>query len=240
MSVTINSKNPANSTLAGTFSETWDKFVSQLDDCLPAVVVSYDRATNTANVRPIIQRLRTDGTVLSRPQINNVHCFAFGSSIGVLAFNLKPGDLGWLKASDRDISIFIESLAESPPQTLRKHNFSDAFFIPDSLADWTIDSSDNASLVLLQTTDATQRIVLFEDRIKLASNNLVTIDAPTTNTTGATNLGNTGGSPGIARLGDSVQVTIPIGSIGGSENLPTSPVVVSGTITSASSTNTAS
>ena len=118
MSATIKSKNPANSsTLAGAFAETWDKFSADFDDCLPAQVVSYDRDKNTATVQPLIQRLKTDGSVLSRPIIEDIPCVSMGSGRAVLTFTLAAGDLGWIKATDRDISLYLESLTERPPNT---------------------------------------------------------------------------------------------------------------------------
>lgn len=244
MSAVINSKNPANDgTLAGAFAEVLEKFSAQQDDMLPAEVVAYDRETNRASVKPLIKILKTDGTLLARADLLDVPCFALGCGLAVLHYNLQPGDKGWIKANDRDISLYLQSENDSPPNTLRKHNFSDSIFIPDALANWTLDPTDTDGSVVLQTADASQRIVLYPDRVRVYSDTLVEVDAPTVNTLGNTNLFGTGSDPGVARLGDAVQVTVPAFAFDVSIPQRTTPLVdtvVDGFITSASNNNTSS
>ncbi|OWK42477.1 hypothetical protein [Fimbriiglobus ruber] len=43
------------------------------------------------------------------------------------------GDTGWIKANDRDISLFKQTTAASSPNTARLHDFADAMFFPDTL-----------------------------------------------------------------------------------------------------------
>jgi phage baseplate assembly protein V len=75
-------------------------------------------------------------------------------------------------------------------------------------------------------------VALYDDRdakVHLTRSGIVIAD-PT-----LVSLGKAGPNPFVARVGDSVSVTIPTGAIGGSEALPIAPVVVTGTITSGSS-----
>ena len=183
---TQNSRNPANSgNLAGALAEIMGKFLAGVDDMLPAVVIEYDRTENRATVRPLIRMLKTDGTVVDRAQIASVPVLNLGGGGVVLSFNISPGDLGWIKASDRDISLFLqnETGEDVPPNTLRKHNFGDSLFIPDQFRNWTLDGDDAANTVL-QTTDGLHRIAIGIDGISLTSTETVVIEAPTTSVIG--------------------------------------------------------
>ena len=169
----IPSKNPANEgSMPGAFREVLKKFLQGVDDCLPAKVVAYDRTNNVATVKPMINVLATDGTSVERAQIAEVPVLAMGGGGFVLSFPIEPGDLGWISASDRDISLYIQGLTESPPNTWRLHSFEDGLFIPDKLRDFTIDGEDS-SAVVLQSTDSLTRLSLNDDgRVKLLNSSV--------------------------------------------------------------------
>lgn len=99
--------------LAGAFSQILSKFLQSVDDCLPAKVVSYDRKANTATVQPVVAVLSTEGQSLPRANVASVPVLAIGGGQFVINFPLKAGDLGWLKASDRDISLFMQGLTKA-------------------------------------------------------------------------------------------------------------------------------
>lgn len=159
--------DPANDdSMLGLMNVVLQKFLQGVDDMLPARIVSYDRDTNKAVIAPMVAMLTTGGTTVPRAQVQGVNVFRFGAGGHVLAFNLKPGDFGWMKANDRDISLFMQGFSEGAPNTLRKHSFEDAIFIPDVLKDVTIVGEDDENVVL-QTTDGKYRIAIWDDRIKL-------------------------------------------------------------------------
>lgn len=191
------SRNQANDDeLAGLFVEVLDKFLSGIDDMLPAIVEQYDAAANRATVKILIQRLGTDGSLTSRASIASVPVFQMGAGGYVIVSKPKQGDLGWVKATDRDISLFLQSYEESKPNTLRKHDFADSVFFPDAMRGYTADSGDGLSI---QNLDGTSKIVLNQDEIN--------IETGTVNIGEKVNLGS--GGDAIAREGDTVQVTIP-------------------------------
>ena len=66
----------------------------------------------------------------------------------MLNFPIAPGDLGWLKSNDRDISLFKQSWGMSPPNTSRKHDFGDAIFIPSILTGFAIAGADTSNMTL--------------------------------------------------------------------------------------------
>lgn len=165
----IPSRDPANDdSMTGLFRQVLDKHLQNTDDMLPAQVIAFNRQNNTVQVKPMIKVLTTSGQTVSRAQIIGLPVMQIGGGGMVLAFNLKPGDLGWIKANDRDISLFLQSWSEAAPNTLRKHSFSDAVFIPDVMHGWTIAGEDAESAVL-QTLDGTMRIALWPDKIKLTA-----------------------------------------------------------------------
>lgn len=197
------SKEGNRGSLDGALREIMTKFLQGVDDMLPGVVIEYDRTENRAKVQPLIKIMLTDGTVLDRPEIASIPVLNIGGGNAVLSFNIKPGDLGWIKASDRDISLFMQSMVSSAPNTLRKHSFSDALFIPDAFRKWTLNVEDENSTVL-QTLDGSQRIVLDDNLIRLESDNqihltaasAIVVDAPSTFWIGNFLLSGTFGSGG--------------------------------------------
>lgn len=163
------SRDPANDdSLLGMARQILDKFLASVDDMLPARVVSYDRQSNRAAVLPLVRLLTTDGRQVGRAQIASVPVLRAGGDGVVLSFNLKAGDLGWIKANDRDISIIMQSYSESAPNTLRKHSFQDALFIPDEMTGVTI-SAEDADHTTLQTLDGATRLAVWPEFIKVCA-----------------------------------------------------------------------
>lgn len=163
--------------LAGTLRAAFRKFLQGTDDMLPARVVAFDRDKNRATVVPLVSVLTTDNRVIARAQVASVPVVQIGGGGVVLNFNLKPGDLGHIKASDRDISNFLQSYNASPPNTLRLHTFQDGVFIPDVMRGWTI-AGEDAEQAVLQTLDGNVRVSVGDARLRLAfGDNLVTLTA---------------------------------------------------------------
>lgn len=179
--------NPSDEdSLAGTLQQVIKKMMQgQLDDCLPAIVIAYDRATNRATVRPQIMVGTTSGQKVQRAQVASVPVVAIGGGGFVLSFPIKPGDFGWIKATDRDLSLYLQSDgAEDTPHTTRMHSFQDGFFIPDTMMRGvTVDGAD-AERVVLQSLDGATRIAVGTDRIAITATVAVEIDAPTVTITG--------------------------------------------------------
>lgn len=211
------SRNPANSggDMSGAFREILGKFLQSVDDMIPAKIIAYDRETNRATIQPLIALVRTDGVPVSRNQLASIPVFNIGGGGYILSFNLKEGDLGWIKAADRDIAEFLKNYTEATPATRRVHDFNNGIFIPDVMTGYQIDPEDEENAVL-QSLDGVVRVALFPDKLKLT--------APVVEVAGQALLGGPSGIP-IARLGDDVEVTITSGSSAGTW---------SGTITSAS------
>lgn len=160
------SRNPANDdSLVGVLRQVLDKFLLGVDDMLPAQVIAFDRNSNRAQVKPLIKLLTTEGQEVERPQIASVPVFQIGGGGMMLNFNLKPGDLGWIKANDRDISLSMQSGGEAKPNSFRKHSFEDGVFFPDAMRNFVIQGED-AENAVLQTMDGNVRVAIWPDRVK--------------------------------------------------------------------------
>lgn len=149
------------------------------DNALPAIVISYDRDKNIAEVQPLIKIVKLDNSTISRNSLGNIPVVSFGGGGFHINFPLKKGDLGWIFACDRDISTYLETLTESPPNSTRVHDFGDALFLPDVMRKYTINSEDasNAAMVI-QSTDGTTRISIWEDNIQITAPTQVTVQTP--------------------------------------------------------------
>lgn len=183
--------NPAdNDTLAGVLRFAFSQLMRSVDGMLPARVLAYDRTANRVQVELMIAMVSTSGAQVSRAQIANIPVINFGGGGYILNFPLTVGDLGFVIANDRDISLFLQSYSESPPNTQRVKSFSDAVFIPSVLANYTTTGQDGNAV--LQSLDGTVRLSLSQDAITMSagSNSIevkstgVTITSPVTTVTG--------------------------------------------------------
>lgn len=193
-----NSAQASEGDLAALMKDTLSKWLMGVDDMLPARVVSYDESTGMATVKPIVMLGTTDGTKISRAPIANIKTLRMGAGGFFIRFPIKPGDLGWIKANDRDISLILQSKGgEDWPNTKRLHSFSDAIFIPDTFKGWAIDGAYADSMVLQSTTGASS-IALGPDFVEIkAAGQVFRLDASGATHNGI-NIGEThrhGGSP---------------------------------------------
>lgn len=153
--------------MAGMLRGMMRKMLMSVDGMLPAEVVSYDRKSNRATVKPSISLLTSGGDTVPRAPLASIPVLAIGGGEFVINFPLKPGDTGWIEASDRDISLFMQGGKEAQPNTMRLHSFSDGRFIPDVMAKYTIDPENEDAAMVIQNKDGTQCIALFPDKIKI-------------------------------------------------------------------------
>lgn len=176
--------DPANNdTLAGTLRSVFSQLMRNVDGMLPARVLRYDRDTNKVQVEVLIAMITTSNQQVSRAQIANIPVINLGGGGFLINFPLKVGDLGFIMANDRDISLFLQSFSESPPNTNRVKSFSDSIFIPSVLTGYTIDGADADNMVI-QNLDGTVKISLGPDSVNISSTVGVTIDTPLTTVTG--------------------------------------------------------
>lgn len=156
--------NPAdNDSLAGTMRFAFQQLMKGVDGMLPARVLAYDRTANRVQVELLITMITTSGAQVSRAQIANLPVINFGGGGYILNFPLTEGDLGFIVANDRDISLFLQSYAESPPNTNRVKNFADGVFIPSVLTGYNVTGEDGNAV--LQTLDGTVKISIRSNEV---------------------------------------------------------------------------
>lgn len=178
MNPVIPSRNPTDDgSLAGLLKIVLEKSLRSTDVQLPCEIVSYNRVTNRAIVRPLINLVATSGAKVSRAQIASVPVLALGGGGFCITFPLVAGNKGWIEASDRDISLFLQAMAQTAPNTQRMHSFEDGRFIPDIFGAYTHNATDDGAMVI-QSTDGTVRISL--------ATGVVNITAPQINVNGPT------------------------------------------------------
>lgn len=164
------SRNPTvDGRLRGVFKLVLNKFLQNgFDDMLPASIVAYNRDTNLAAVQPMISMVTTLNDIQQRAQIASVPVWQGGGGGCMSNFNLVPGDLGFIKANDRDISLFKQLWQMVTPNTKRLHSFEDGVFWPACLTDFTIEAEDDGNYVIGRR-DSTVRISFWTDKIKVTA-----------------------------------------------------------------------
>ncbi len=174
--------------LTGMISQSFKKLMQATGGMLPAQIVSYNRNTNIAKVKPLIMVITTLGGQISRAEIAEIPVIQIGGGGFLLNFNLNPGDLGWILVNDRDISLFQNDKKESPPNTFRIKDYADSVFLPHVMLGYTI-AEEDANSTVLQSLDGTVKIALANNNIKIqaptvtvVSNNDLNVTAGTNNT----------------------------------------------------------
>lgn len=137
-----------------------------LNVCLPAIVVSYNREQNSVVVQPAIKYILNDNTTESRPQLT-MPVKRYGGGGYFISTPLQEGDTGWIHFSDRDISLFLETLKESNPNTRRIHSIEDSYFEPDNMS-----VSDTSSGFTISTTDNQKQITITESGISIQNSSI--------------------------------------------------------------------
>lgn len=133
------------------------KAIQRLNNQLPARIVSYDRDTNRAQVEIMYSVTMTNGAIFQMQAPVQIPVVQAGGGGIVLNFPLRKGDLGWIKATDRDISLFLQSYEAERGNEERMHSFEDGVFYPDVMKGWFIDDPEAA---VLQTLDGSTAIAL--------------------------------------------------------------------------------
>ena len=200
----IPNKNPASAgSFAGLLAFAQRKQAMDMHGQLPAMVLSYDRAHNVATVQPMISVRATNGQSWQRAPIAKVPVLALGGGGYCVTFPLAKGDFGWIEASDRDISLFMQSKQNSTPNTDRLHSFEDGRFVPDAFSQYTF-GGDAGSMVIqsydnsVSITVGPGKITLKAATVEIDASVAVNITTPTTTVNG--NIAQGGGAGATSTL----------------------------------------
>ena len=163
------------------------QFALDFQNMLPAQVVSYDRNANLVRVKPIIMFVDIRDKTIPRQELIDINALSLGAGGYHVSLPMNEGDLGWIHASDRDISLFKQTLSEQAPPTDRLHRFEDGLFVPDAFRNYTINAEDAGAMVIQSTNGAT-RISIRQDNIKITAPVKVLVDVPLTEFTKDVNI----------------------------------------------------
>ena len=170
-----NIKPANNGSLAGVINFSFQESMKDIDTMVPAKVIAYNRTTNRAQIQCQTNTVSTNYQQTAGKQIASVPVLVLGGGGFMINFPLKPGDLGWLLATDRDISLFLQNYQAAAPGVYILRTFSSSVFIPDIMTNYTIADDDSNNLVI-QSSDGLSKISIGSDEI--------TISAPTVNIIG--------------------------------------------------------
>lgn len=134
--------------LTGLMENLRARIMKDIQKTLPCRVVSVSSDRRFVKVKLQIVMIDVNGNPISRQEEIEIQTYTSGAGGLFISFPVKVGDTGWIDASDRDISVFLQNLQESEPPTSRMHSFNDGRFIPDIMKDYTISSEDNDYLVI--------------------------------------------------------------------------------------------
>lgn len=169
--------------------------MENLECCLPAEILAFDRAENVATIRPLIMKTGVDNQQYERGEIYNINVLSLGGGGFNISFPLKRGDLGWIVSADRDLSLFKASLNISPPNTGRTHNFADCWFVPDKFRNYVINEED-AEFATFQSEDGNSRVSVGQSQIRITvgSTKITLVDGKITLDTQAAEINAPGGT----------------------------------------------
>ena len=137
---------------------------------LPAKIVTYNSTTNKAKVKPLIQKINQNYTLIPLPELAAVPVQWTGGATWGMKGPLVPGDIGLLIFAECSIDTWLSSDAglDVEQNDPRRFDFSDAIFLPGLYPFSGYDSPETSdSEYVFYNGD--QEIRITEDSIKLKS-----------------------------------------------------------------------
>jgi hypothetical protein len=120
--------------LAEVISEAIDSALLDVHTSIPASIVIYNPATQTATVQIDLTKIleKLDGSLTIEPftLLQNVPCSILGSTGHVIAFALAPGDTGHMCFSEASIDQWRTKGVLTSPGDIERHGMT-GYFHPD-------------------------------------------------------------------------------------------------------------
>lgn len=95
----------------------------------PAIIVSYDYATQKASVQPALNKIYTNGDVVSMPILSDVPVIFPRSGGASLTFPVNVDDTVLIVCSERSMDSWLNQGGQVTPNDPRKFDLSDAIAI---------------------------------------------------------------------------------------------------------------
>lgn len=130
-----------------------DGRMSDVHTAVPGTIVSWDAATQTATVQPMVRKpiLSADGfmTYVTPPQIQNVPCFVLRGGGFLVSVPFVGGDPVWLMFSEQSYAEYLQTGQLSNPRDIRRHGIGYPFAIPGPAPDAAhLASVDGSALIV--------------------------------------------------------------------------------------------
>lgn len=137
---------PTLTQLLGALMEDWQ---GRIHTIYPGQVTAYDAATRTASVQLTLRRKLIDGTLETIPPIPRVRVVLPElGGVWELDAPLAVGAEGLLLIAARSLEVWRENGGIVDPRDRRRHDLSDAWFIPGGLPYPTTAAGQSTDLVL--------------------------------------------------------------------------------------------
>lgn len=146
----------------------------KMQNSLPVKVTKVSADRKFVDVQPQIMVIDSEGGSIVRGEIKGVPVITSGAGGFLISFSIQAGDLGWIEASDRDISLFKQSYAQSKPNTGRVHDFSDSRFVPDIMTNFAIADEDTDAMVI-QNRAGTVKIAMDDNEIRVSKDSITLV-----------------------------------------------------------------
>ena len=184
----IPSQDPANTnSLVGSIIFALRKWLESVDDALPVQVLGFTPPTSTdfayVSCRSLIQIVGTGGQLSPRETYPKIPVLMLGGGGFIIYFPVKEGDIGYIKAMDRDISLYLQSGGTAKPNINALHSFSSSIFIPQAARNLILSEEDMGNLVL-QTLDGISKISIGDEKITISAPSVEIIGETIINMTG--------------------------------------------------------
>lgn len=104
--------------------------LAEVHTSVPGRIESYDHTTKKATVKPLINRVYSDGQVDEFPIINGVPVLLPGTATGALQFRIQRGSPCALYFAERSLDLWKAQGGQTTPDDRRRFALSDAYCIP--------------------------------------------------------------------------------------------------------------
>ncbi len=154
-------------TLDGLIKTIIDFNLHNLHTSIPCVVETFNN-NGTVNATPAIKRVLTEGDEeITLPTLSDIPIIYPSVGKYRITFPIEKGDEGMLVFSEREINQFIEKGEVTRPLMYRKHNISDAVFIPALISQGKRNNVPSSEGLVLEEIDGGAKIELINGKINL-------------------------------------------------------------------------
>lgn len=177
--------NPFTTDLRGFILAAVQKYISQMQTCIPAIVKKVE-SRDTVIVTPAVQQLDADWEAVNWADIRlPVYTPAGGKFL--LSAPLTAGDTGYIIAGDLDPALFNEDPKTPAPQKrLDRHNYQFGYFVPAKIGKLNLTAPDGSFVI--SSEDGKTQIILQQDQVSIKTTSELRIEAQNVIIDGSSNV----------------------------------------------------